>query len=66
MCASEWFIPKNAFAKAIPARQDAFAIFSLALIAFEPKSTDSGKYLNTSLAASFEYGFVYSVAIIET
>ena len=51
-------IPKNALEKAIPAIQDALAIFSFAFTAVAPPFTDSGKYLNTNLNDSKANGFV--------
>ena len=47
--ASEWFIPKKALAKAIPAIHDALCIFSFASSHSVVPSflNDIGKYLNT-------------------
>ena len=43
LCAIEWFTPRNAFAKAIPARHEASAIFSLAIGSALPFSNAEGR-----------------------
>ena len=64
--AIEWQIPKNAFANAIPAIVDAWAIFSLALTFVVPSLYAWGRYLNTNLIASKANPLVNSDAKTET
>ena len=63
--AKEWFIPKKAFANAIPAIQEALCIFSLASLhsAESPPLYDIGKYLNTISIAFKPIASTYAVTI---